>query len=192
MSRTINSATSTASKSQQINLCVLGEFRFKDETFYLNTSPIQITYNGNSYFGVGSLGSIEVIRETDEIEVTNIKLSLNGANSTIREYVSKLEYANRRCILYAVLLNSLDVVIGTPVVIYDGLMDNMSMSLGQDSTIQLIVTNHVADWNRTRNGRYTSAEQKLIDNTDTGLDHLEDAILKREGVIEVDWKPAIV
>ena len=192
MSRTINSLASTATKSEQIALCLLVELRFKDETIYLNSSPIEITYSGNSYFGVGDLGAIDVIKETDEIEVSNIKLTLSGINKEIREYVSKLEYANRRCIISAAMLNDTDAIIGTPTVLYDGLMDESGMSIGLDSSIQIIVTNHIADWNRTRNGRYTSAEQKLIDSTDTGLDHLEDAVLKNEGVIEVEWKAVIV
>ena len=188
MTRDINSSTSTASKDQQVTLCILGEFHFKDETIYLNHSAVEVTYNGNSYFGVGSLGSIELVRETDEIEITNIKLSLSNANSQIREYVAKLEYANRRCTLYAAFLSATNSVVGVPVVIYDGLMDNMSMSLGANATVQLIVTNHLADWNRTRKGRYTSEEQKLVDSTDTGLDHLENAVQKSRGEIEVDWR----
>ena len=188
MVRTSNSATVSATKAQQLSLCVLGKFQFRNETIYLNTSPIDIAYDSNNYYGVGGLATIETVGETDEMQVSSIRLTLNGINDDIREYAAKLQYSGGIVTLYTAFLDFNDTVIGTPVVLYKGLMDGMDYDIGGVSNVQLSVTNHIADWNRNRNGRYTDAEQKSIDSTDTGLSHLEDAVQKHQGKIDLVWK----
>ena len=76
------------------------------------------------------------------------------------------------------------------MVLFYGGMDNITFNESKESSVlTLTITDHLIDWNRSRNGRYTGREQKLIDSTDTGLDHLEEAIKKYNSELEIDWRP---
>ena len=188
MSRTINSTTASEVVKQNVSACILGKFEFASETVYLNNSPIDITYDTKAYYGVGNLVSIEVVGESDELKVSTITLTLSGITDDIREYAAKMEYANRTATLYIAFLDTNDSIVGEPIVLYKGLMDSLAFDMGTVGNVQMKVVNQVADWNRQKNGRYTNEDQKAVDNTDTGLSHLEEAVQKNRGRIEVDWR----
>ena len=189
MSRDIHSDVLTATQGQQIVACHLGKFEFKDETLYFNTSPVEITYKSQTYYAVGNLGSVDDIVETDELSMSSLDVHLNMINDDMRSYAANLEYSNRPATIYRAYLNSSYQLIGEPLVLFYGAMDNVTFNeSGDTSTLTLTIADHLIDWARNRNGRYTSQEQKVIDSTDTGLDHLDDAVQKSRGEIEVEWR----
>ena len=189
MVRVIDSNTSTAAEADQIIACHLGKFEFKDETLYFNTSPVDLVHDGNTYYAVGNLGSIEDMTETDEVSAQRVNVSLNLIHEDMRVYASNLDYANRPATLYRAYLNSNYDIIGKPLVLFYGSMDNITFNESKEaSSMTLTITDHFVDWARSRNGRYTGREQKLIDSTDTGLDFLEEAVLTYRGEIEVEWR----
>ena len=189
MVRVINSATLTEAKTQQIIACNLGKFEFKDETLYFNTSPIDITFDSKTYLAVGDLAEVEAVTETDEVRSTSLTIHLSMLNEDMRKYAADLDYANRPATIYRAYLNSNYDIIGTPLVMFYGAMDNVTFNESAgESVLTMTIADHLIDWARTRNGRYTDAEQKLIDSTDTGLSHIENAIQINRGEVEVEWK----
>ena len=188
MARDINTATATAAQKQQVICCHLGKFEFKDETLYFNTSPVDLVFDSQTWYAVGNLGKIEDIAETDEVQTNSINVHLNLINEDMRVYASNLDYANRPATLYRAYLDEAYNIIGSPLVLFYGAMDNVTFTeQGKDSSMSMSIADHLVDWARNRNGRYTSREQKLIDSTDTGLDHLQGAVEKSRGEIEVEW-----
>ena len=193
MSRDIHSEVLTATRQQQVIACHLGKFEFKEETLYFNTSPVEITYKSQTYYAVGNFGSVDDIVETDELSTSSLDVHLSMINDDMRAYAAKLEYSNRPATIYRAYLNDNYELIGEPLVLFYGAMDNVTFNeRGEESVLTLTIADHLIDWARTRNGRYTSAEQKLIDSTDTGLDHIEDAVQKSRGEIEVEWRARTV
>ena len=189
MARDIHDNVITATQQQTIRGCHLGKFEFKDETLYFNTSPVEITYNSQVYYAVGNLGSVDDIVETDELSSSSLDVHLSMFNDKVRDYAASLEYANRPATIYRAYLDENYNLIGEPLVLFYGSMDNVAFNeRGDQSVLSLTIADHLVDWARTRNGRYTSAEQKLIDSTDTGLDHITNAVEKSRGEIEVEWR----
>ena len=175
MSRDIHADVITATQSEQLRPCHLGKFEFKDETLYFNTSPVDITFKNQTYYAVGNMGSVGDITETDELSTSSLDVQLNMINDDIRSYASKLEYANRPATIYRAYLDTSYNLIGEPLVLFYGAMDNVTFNeRGNESVLSLTIADHLIDWARTKNGRYTGEEQKLVDSTDTGLDHLRE------------------
>ena len=112
MVRVIDSTTSTTAQGEQITVCHLGKFEFKDETLYFNTSPIELTFDGNTYYAVGNLGKIEDMTETDEVSARQVNVSLNLIDADMRTYASNLDYANRPATIYRAYLDSNYDIIG--------------------------------------------------------------------------------
>ena len=188
MARDINSSTATAAQKQQVICCHLGKFEFKDETLYFNTSPVDLTFDSQTWYAVGNLGSIEDITETDEVQSNSIAVHLNLIDEKMRVYASNLDYANRPATIYRAYLDEAYNIIGSPLVLHYGAMDNVTFNeQGKDSSMTMTIADHLVDWARNRNGRYTDREQKLIDSTDTGLERLQAAVQKSRGEIEVEW-----
>lgn len=189
MARDIHSNVTTATQQQKVVACLLGKFEFKDETMYFNTSPVNVTYKNQTYQAVGNLGSVDDITETDELRTSSLDVHLNMINDELRDYAANLEYANRPATIYRAYLNDNYQLIGEPLVMFYGAMENATFNeRGEESVLTITIADHLIDWARPRNGRYTGSEQKLVDSTDTGLDHIDEAIQKDRGEIEVEWK----
>ena len=188
MARDIHTQTAEAAQKQQVICCHLGKFEFKDETLYFNTSPVDLTFDSQTWYAVGNLGRIEDITETDEMRSNGINVHMNLINEKMRVYASNLDYANRPATIYRAYLTDSFSIIGSPLVLFYGSMDNVTFNeQGKDSSMTLSITDHLVDWARNRNGRYTNEDQKLVDSTDTGLSHLQTAVQKSRGEIEVEW-----
>ena len=147
MVRVINSATLTETKKEQIIACNLGKFEFKDETLYFNTSPIDLSFGGNTYLAVGDLASVESITETDEVKSTSITIHMSMLDEDMRKYAADLDYANRSATIYRAYLDSNYDIIGTPLIMFYGAMDNVTFSEKQgESVLTMSIADHLIDW----------------------------------------------
>jgi hypothetical protein len=61
-------------------------------------------------------------------------------------------------------------------------MDSMGAEIGKQVSISLSIVNRLADWERSRNGRYTNEEQQKLYSGDKGLEFMVQAVEK-----EIFW-----
>lgn len=187
MSRDINTLTKEELK-KNYTYCYLGEFQFKEETVYLNTSPIEVTFKTQKFLGIGAFARLQPFPEKIDISKVEMPVYLSGINEDIREATAKLEYANRKAFIWRCLMNRNNYAfIGAPYLYYSGIMTNMSFN---EVEIELKITNQFANWDQTQVGRYSDAEQKTIDNSDTGLSHMPE-VVDNINSLNLDWRPAI-
>jgi len=137
-----------------------------------------LTYDGETWTGAGSLLGVDFVQETADIAVKGAEISLTGINSEIVSLALSEPYQGRVCNVYFGLLDpdgGLTVAAGDLTQIFSGYMDQMNISeQAETSTISLTVENRLIDLERARVARYTSAYQKSIYPNDLGLDFIED------------------
>ena len=154
------------SQSQPIHLI---DVVFDDTTHRLTDAFITITYDGNAYSALGYLLNFSVIEETSEILANRLSIQLSGVGSTYINEVLTPDYIDRQVIIRKGFLNSSNALIADPIIIFDGRMDNPSISEnGSDgsATVTITASNQFINFSMI-NGRYTNnASQQLFYDND--------------------------
>jgi hypothetical protein len=178
MSKIIDSLVQSSIDSKEYVGIILCQMHF-DPIVRVCNSPQSIYWDEAGageveYVGVGNLGSVSSLTETNELGATVIQLTLSGIpNSSITDVFSN-EYRGKPIyIWYAVLDKTTYAVEGGqsgPILTFAGLMDYSSIEFGNTAVITLSATSRLADWDRSRGGRFTDGYQRqYIDPTDTGF-----------------------
>lgn len=182
MVRDVNSAVLTAAASDTPTAVTFVKLEFASGTLFANNSAVNISYGGDTYLGVGSLGAMNEVEESADTAASMMSLSLNGIDTAILSAALTEDYRNRSATIYVAFLDASDAVIGAPAIVFRGRMDSMSAEVGDGTNITLQVVNRLADWERTRNGRYTNEEQQKLYSGDKGLEFVVQAVEK-----EIYW-----
>lgn len=172
---TITAAQQTALEMASVKTVYLVELQFLSSTQYLNTSNIPITWNGHTWAGLGTIGSISAIEESDSVTSKAMSFALNiadpawlslGAGSTA-------EYSGRPVKMYRCPLNDSYQLIDTPERCWAGVMDMVTIGIdGEQSSISMKGETGSFRLKRGSSLRMNQAQQSQRHPTDTGFSHL--------------------
>lgn len=160
MSRDLTSGVSSAVQAASLPLLVLVELDFESGTSRYSTAPFNLTWNGQTWYGIGTLGSIDATEETGTVEAKGISMQISGIDPAKIAIALGDHYQGRSCKVYAAPLDSNHQVIADPKLIFDGRMDTMEVQLGQTATIVVTAESRLADLERPRVRRFNDADQQ--------------------------------
>jgi hypothetical protein len=130
-----------------------------------------ITVGSTAYLGIGTLGSISPIEETTDLAARGISMQLSGVPTAMLAVALTENYQGRECSVLFGALQSSGALVSSPVTIFSGRMDVMSINDdGQNATIGMSAENKLVDFRRPREVRYTDQEQKNLFPSDKGLE----------------------
>jgi len=139
-----------------------------------------LTYDSETYTGVGDLLGISPVTETSDMQASGINVTLTGVKSSLVVIAKDHEYQGRPL---TVLLGAFDAsgnLVADPTVIFSGFMDTMTISeSGETSTINIAVENKLIAFERAKVRRYTAEDQKIDYPTDKGFEFVT-AIVEKE------------
>lgn len=137
-----------------------------------------------NWFGVGDLGSISKVEEGTDVSPYAITLTLSGLDATMSGAALTEDYFMRPVTVYLGLLDADDVLIDTPTQIWEGLMDQMNLTVGADGgdAIQLIAESELSRFDKSKNLMYTNANQQQRYAGDLFFSHIH----KVEGA-KIKW-----
>ena len=174
MSRDITSSVITASQAEVVRPAWLARLDFSSGVSAFNSSTITPSYGGDHYLGVGDMGQIDTISESDDLSPSGITLALSGIVNDYLSIAINEDYQGRDCKVYFALLDESFDLIADPVLVFQGRMDTMTANIGAEtSSVLLTVENHLADWNRPRVRRYNQRDQQVDYPSDLGLEFIE-------------------
>ena len=135
------------------------------------------------FAGVGTLGSIEPIKETSELKAERIGLSLSGIPSDIIAHTQTNSWHGRPLRIWFGLLDDDRNVIADPKIFALGRLDTMNIQSGAEtSTIKITAESPLIDADTPRDTYFTSEYQKTLYPMDRGLDFVPS--LQNQ---EIDW-----
>ena len=154
---------------QQMFVAVKAEF--DTATLRFHTSEGDISIGGETYEGLGTLLSIENIKDSTELKSEGITVSLAGMDATVLDYALTENYQNRIItVLMGYSMGGTNEIMGT-VVLFKGRMQKMTIHDDPaGSTIQVNAENRLIDLSRPSNMRFTRESQRYIDEDDTCFD----------------------
>ncbi len=145
-----------------------------DVTLYMNDGYKTITYAGNDYLGVGHFMGFSDIEEASEVVVSSITLSLSGIDQSMISLLLSHEYIDRIVKIYTAFLDvNTQILVIDPVLIFEGHMDNPTISEDPDggkSVVSVSATNAWVDFNRKTGRHANNEEQQALYPGDRGFE----------------------
>lgn len=168
--RTLTPAVVAALTAANATPILAAELDFASGFLRVHTGTGTLTIAGNAYTGIGTLGQVDTVEESTELQAYGLKLSLSGIPNTLIGTALTEHYQGRACRVYVGALDAQHVLIADPVLVFAGRMDNMQIVLGTESaTITLNAENRLVDWDRVRIRRYNDADQQAEYPGDLGF-----------------------
>lgn len=173
-------AQNTALASPVVRAVMFAEFRFLSGTQYVSSMNINYTWNAILWTGLGALGAVSPIVESDGMEAQAVDFTLNAEQlSWLALAVGDVaEYRGRKAKLYFCPLDEQQRLIDTPELCWSGIMDVLSMGVEKDEGKILLRCETAGSLKRRPSLRINAAQQKSRHPADTGLDYLTDLIAK--------------
>jgi hypothetical protein len=141
-------------------LVTLCELNFDSGTIRVHDGAGPLSFGGNTYLGIGTYGSFDIVDENIDNVARGIRLTLSGVESGLVSTVMTETYQGRTVTLYLGLLAEDMTFVDDPEELWSGRIDTMSISLDQNSA-----TISVSCEYRLRKepvvARYTDTDQRL-------------------------------
>lgn len=151
----------------------LVQIAFKSQTAYAWTGTGDLVWNGNTFKGVGSLGSISAVSEGVGVAASGVTLTLSGIDPTLfGECMTDIQQGATARIWKGQW--SAGALLGTPYQLFRGQVDKPDFQIsGESLTITLALESRIVNLQRISGRRYTSADQRLAYPTDSAFSWVE-------------------
>tara|TARA_R110000824_G_scaffold28928_3_gene96873 strand:+ start:8094 stop:8732 length:639 start_codon:yes stop_codon:yes gene_type:complete len=170
MARNLTSAYIAAMIAADVKVTTLARFDFESSETFIWSGIGDLVYDGETWTGVGTLGSINPAASGTDISAQGAVFTLSGIPASLISLGLTNDYQNRACEWRLALLDSSDAVIATPFV-WTGRMDVMTISENGDTAeITITAENRLIDLFKPREERYTHQEQIRQFAGDLGLE----------------------
>lgn len=147
-------------EAKTVTLCFLVQINFA-EPVHVWSGVGDLAWDGNTYKGVGTLGSLSAVSETSEVEAQGITLTLSGIPAELLDNGLTGVSASSTASVYLGFLDEAGALIPDPIPVYSGMVDQPQINVGTETaTVTISVENRLLNLNRSRGGRYTDADQR--------------------------------
>ncbi len=172
MARDIASLTLAAGKAGVVRPVLLARLDFASGVVRATSAPFDVSYNSETYLGVGTLGHVSAVPEGAELQGYAVQLTLSGVPPEMIALTLHDAYQGRDARLYLGVLDEQHQLIGQPVLLFRGRMDTLDLQLGRTATLTLTIQSRLSDWERPRLLRYTHEQQKADHPDDKGFEFI--------------------
>lgn len=178
--RDITSTTAAAAAAATIIPIIFAKLELDSGNILMHTGLGNVTFGGDTYVGVGKLGSIGTAEEVSDLSRTPLTLTLSGIPNDLIAIVLGQYYQGRRATIYLGYFDlTTRVLVDTPTIIYRGNIDSSNIEQDKTGTVTLSVESRFSAWDKPNVRRFNNADQQLRYPGDTGLEFVEQATDKQ-------------
>jgi len=174
--RTLTDAVKDATASQVVAPFFAVSADFPSGMVRIWAGVGELTFDSNTYEGVGEFLGIEAITETVDGSANGVALTLSGIPTDIRTPLFDDKYSGREAEVFMGCFNpNSGEILDDPVTLFKGHMDtDFLREDGKTATFTLRVESRIVDLLRSREHRYTLEGQHTLKGatTDDGLEFM--------------------
>lgn len=126
MARSPTTNQQTLLSARGVKKCELIQIDF-DTPMYLTTAGRDVTYDGHTWVGDGTLLSLGDITESLEIQSHSLQIELSGANPALVALALGVAGKGKRVRVWVAVLNATGAIDGTPMLEADDQIDTMQV-----------------------------------------------------------------
>lgn len=177
MTRGLPSAMATATVAQVVRPVIMAKLDFPSGVVRACTLDRSITtpVSGETYVGVGNFGGVDRVEEDIQLGANGITLLLSGIDTNLISTALGQNIQGRSATILMGLCDESWQLVAEPTVVFQGSMDTMSITSGDQAQVSLSCENRLAAWDRAKSLRYNDQTQKLFFPADKGLEFVEQA-----------------
>ena len=180
MTRSMTSAVQTAVQAETVLRTVAIELMFDSGAVRVNGSPLDLTLFGETFVGIGGLGALSAVSESNENRGYDCTFTLSGIPRDSIGIAMTEPYQGRAATIWEVVLDQASgQPLADPIVVFRGHMDQLNPTLGETCTCSVRMVNRLADWEVPRNVMYSDIEQQRLHAGDLGFQFVGAVVLKR-------------
>ncbi len=170
MTRSIDAATQTALAGDNFNIATLIQLDFPT-VIRLTDWQRNVTAMTNTFVSSPDLQTTSDITESGELRINQTSIELGGESQTYVSLFFNNDYIDVRGRIWKAVLDSSDVVIGSPVLIFDGRITTYGITDDETSSkVVISLASHWKDFELVKNRMTNSNTQKLYFSSDLGLE----------------------
>ena len=183
MARSLTAAALAETQAAQLSPILLFKAQFTSGYVYLWSGMGDLTWDGQTWQGIGVLGGVSEIEETTDIKANGIRVSLSGVPSNMISIALAEVRQNKPCFVYIGFLSASGTIIIDPYQLFAGRLDVPEINDSADTAVLTITAeNRLIDLDKARMRYYTDADLKIDYPTDKGFEYVS-AIQD----IEIEW-----
>jgi len=173
MARTLTAAQITEITAQNLRPALFCQLLFTSGWVYVWSGLGSISWNGQTWTGVGSFGMISSIPETSDLTAVGLKLALSGIPASLITSALGEVRQGAPVTIYQGFLTPTGGVVSSPNNAWSGRMDTCEIGeSGDTATIAITVESRLLDLNRSRERRYEKQDQSIDFPGDLGFDYV--------------------
>ncbi len=172
MSRDIHPATAQAGLGDVVRPFLTIEMDYPDGMVRASTLQESIVIEGQTYYGMGVLGTLSPVQEGAESRSYGVTASIAGIPGNFAAYLQGQDVQGRTAVIRMGLMDHSYAVVGAMVTIFVGRMDTQDVSAGKNTAIEVAIESLLIDWERARIRRYTDVDQQAVYPGDRGLEYM--------------------
>ena len=151
---------------------------------------LTIDSEANVYQATGNLLSFDSVKETTDLQISSLRVTLSGVDRTFTAALLTYEYLDQPIRLYRVFLDENEVVRHTPMLTFSGNIDTPIITddpSSGTSTISISAASTFVDFERKSGRKTNQSEQDLyrsinsLSDADTGFEY------NSNGSAEIWW-----
>lgn len=170
------------------SVALLVDIEFPDPYHLRFTTKLDnVEFNGQTFFGLGSLGSVSMPKQDGELSPASYEVLLSGISDEILEAATQLNYLNHKATAYIQYMDADFNDVGTPRILWQGLTDGAEINYGKDSSVLINVRDRLVDWDRVRTVYYNNGDQQAVYPNDKGFEFVEQVATKNAKWPEAAW-----
>ncbi len=172
MTRFVSSTNETEAAKVSVTLCLLAEFDLLTGFVRVHDGTGNLSFGGNTYYGIGQFGSVETIEESTDTVARGVRCTLTGVDATLLSDVIAGGNQGRDVTFYLGLLaeNSMTFV-ADPEEVWGGRLDTFDIKLSKGAASIKVSAEHRLRREPTA-ARYTNEDQQIRFANDRGFDML--------------------
>lgn len=173
MGRNLTAAQTAQIIAQNLRPALFCQLFFTSGWVYVWSGLGSISWNGQTWQGVGSLGSVSSIPETADLTAVGLKLALSGIPASLITSALGEVRQGAPVIIYQGFLTPGGAVVSNPNNAWSGRMDICEIAeSGDTATITITAESRLLDLNRSRERRYEKQDQATTFPGDLGFDYV--------------------
>ena len=171
--RGLTTAQQNAAAAAHSTAAVLIDVLFASGTLRCTTAGVDLTIGGNTYFAVNKLRTVEALDESQD-STEGLRFTLDALDPAIITLLAGEPYRGRPINVYEVWYDANYQPIGSPALVWPGLMTAMTSS-EQDGQVAVVVEaeHFEKELRRPRETRFNDADQRALYPDDKGFEHVE-------------------
>lgn len=171
MTRSLSNDMQDVTTATLVRPIILVEAEFDSSDVLIWSGIGDLTWDSKTWTGTGQLLRVDAMEESVEMRAVGTKVTLSGIPSELLSIALQEDYQGRELSVYLGAFDDSGAVIASPVVVFKGRMDIMTISeAGDTASIEVSVENRLIDFERPRERRFTSEDQKIEYPNDKGFE----------------------